>query len=433
MKPTCLEKEQAGTSAASGARAARLIALYLPQFHPIPENDAWWGKGFTEWTNVAKARPLFRGHYQPHIPADLGFYDLRLPETREAQAALARWAGIEGFCYWHYWFAGKRILERPFNEVLRLGEPDFPFCLGWANESWTGIWHGTPNRVLIEQTYPGRADFEKHFYALLEAFHDPRYVRVHGKPVFVIYRPRQLPSAMEFIGLWQALAERNGLAGIHFIAHVTTRDQPYDFRSIGFLGAIATDSFRIAHLKLLERAISFYQAQGGHNSAAQHVLLRPRAFGRAIYLKGEKHLRLLLSRPSVFEYSEAMLHFLGNGAAAPDSYPCVLPNWDNSPRAGNRALILHNSTPNLFGKHLREALTLVADRPFEDRLVFVKSWNEWAEGNYLEPDLRFGRQYLDVVREEVSGVIGGVNSARTEEVALRTRGWPHRCARLLTG
>jgi len=158
--------------AASAEGTARLIAFYLPQFHPIPENDNWWGKGFTEWTNVAKARPLFRKHYQPHVPADLGFYDLRLPEVRAAQAVMARSVGIEGFCYWHYWFAGKRLLERPFNEVLKSGEPDFPFCLGWANQTWTGIWHGAPNRILIEQTYPGRADYEKHFHALLEAFHD---------------------------------------------------------------------------------------------------------------------------------------------------------------------------------------------------------------------------------------------------------------------
>ena len=145
---------------------ARAIALYLPQFHPIPENDAWWGSGFTEWTNTAKARPLFAGHHQPHVPADLGFYDLRLPETREAQAALARRYGIEGFCYYHYWFAGRRILERPFDEVLASGKPDFPFCLCWANESWTGIWHGAPGRILIEQTYPGPADHAAHFSAL---------------------------------------------------------------------------------------------------------------------------------------------------------------------------------------------------------------------------------------------------------------------------
>ena len=172
---------------------ARAIALYLPQFHPIPENDEWWGKGFTEWTNMAKAKPMFRGHYQPHIPADLGFYDLRVPETRIAQAEMAKEYGIEAFCYYHYWFAGKRMLERPFAEVLESGEPDFPFCLCWANETWTGIWHGAPNRVLIEQTYPGFDDHQNHFDFLLRAFTDRRYVTVDGKPLFLIYQATRHP------------------------------------------------------------------------------------------------------------------------------------------------------------------------------------------------------------------------------------------------
>lgn len=136
---------------------ARVIAYYPPQYHPIQENDEWWGKGFTEWTNVAKAKPLFPGHYQPHLPADLGFYDLRVPEVRHEQAEMARSHGVEGFCYWHYWIGGRRLLERPFNEVLKSGEPDFPFCLAWANESWTGVWHGSPQTTLMEQTYPGPA------------------------------------------------------------------------------------------------------------------------------------------------------------------------------------------------------------------------------------------------------------------------------------
>src|SRR3954467_6790017 len=173
----------------------KLISFYLPQFHPIPENDEWWGRGFTEWTNTARATPLFRGHYQPHVPADLGFYDLRLPELRAAQAKLAREHGVEGFCYYHYWFAGRRILERPFDEVLASGQPDFPFCLNWANQTWTGNWHGAPNRVLIEQTYPGMDDHCRHFDALLPAFADQRCMKVDGRPLFVVYRPRELPES----------------------------------------------------------------------------------------------------------------------------------------------------------------------------------------------------------------------------------------------
>lgn len=403
MHPNSTSVKAASDLVHSVTPAARLIAFYLPQFHPTAENDLWWGKGFTEWTNVAKARPLFRGHYQPHVPADLGFYDLRVSEVREAQAALARSAGIEGFCYWHYWFAGKQLLERPFNEVLRLKEPDFPFCLGWANQTWSGTWHGAPNRILIEQTYPGCADNEQHFYALLKAFHDPRYIRVRGKPVFVIFNPPELPRPSEFIELWQDLASKNGLAGIHFVAHVAFRDQPYDYRSIGFAGALAADAYGVYQTNVWQRSLAWYGLQNGQCSRLKSAFLRPLALGRAGYLVGEKVFRRLLSRPTVFEYAEAMRYFLSNVTAESGCYPCILPNWDHSPRTGNRAIIMHHSTPELFRKHLREALRLVADKPFEDRIVFVKSWNEWAEGNYLEPDLKFGHQYLDVVRDEVLG------------------------------
>src|SRR4030066_949188 len=190
---------------------ARVIALYLPQYPPIPENDEWWGRGFTEWTNTAKARTLFRGHYQPHVPADLGFYDLRVPETRIAQAEMAKEYGIEAFCYYHYWFAGKSLLERPFAEVLESGKPDFPFCLCWANQTWTGIWHGAPNRILIEQTYPGMEDHRRHFEALLPAFCDKRYLKVAGKPLFAIYNPMELPATPRVLELWRGLAANAGL------------------------------------------------------------------------------------------------------------------------------------------------------------------------------------------------------------------------------
>lgn len=188
---------------------ARIIAFYLPQCHPIPENDAWWGPGFTEWTNVAKARPLYPGHVQPQLPADLGFYDLRVAEVRAQQAQMAADCGVEGFCYWHYWFGGgKRILERPFHEVLSTNQPDLPFCLGWANQSWTGIWHGNPKSVLVEQTYPGPADEAAHFAWALPAFRDARHIRVDGKPMFVVFDPYDMPSTISFIEHWRRLLPR---------------------------------------------------------------------------------------------------------------------------------------------------------------------------------------------------------------------------------
>ena len=202
---------------------ARIIALYLPQFHPIPENDQWWGPGFTEWTNVVKARPLFKGHVQPKLPADLGFYDLRLPETREAQARLAREAGIEGFCYYHYWFGGKQLLERPFNEVLASGKPDFPFCLCWANHSWSNkTWNRKSNlqanSMLMEQTYPGIEDDTAHFMSLLTAFKDSRYITVDDKPVFFLFNPWEHTRVKEWIETWQRLARENGLKGLYLVA-----------------------------------------------------------------------------------------------------------------------------------------------------------------------------------------------------------------------
>ena len=199
---------------------ARVIAFYLPQFHPIPENDKFWGRGFTEWTNVAKAKPLFRGHYQPRIPADLGFYDLRLPEVREAQAAMASDAGIEGFCYWHYWFGnGKKLLERPFEEVLSSGQPDFPFCLAWANHDWTTkTWqNGGRKEMIVQQTYPGEKDHISHFNYVLPAFLDHRYIKVDGKPLFLILEPYYFKGLTLFMDLWRKLAVEHGLKGIYFV------------------------------------------------------------------------------------------------------------------------------------------------------------------------------------------------------------------------
>src|SRR5690242_15190569 len=192
----------------------RLIAFYLPQYHPIPENDLWWGKGFTEWTSVAKAKPLFRKHYQPHLPADLGFYDLRLPETRSAQAQLARENGIYGFCYYHYWFNGKLLLERPFNEVLASSQPDFPFCLCWANENWTRAWDGLEHDILVAQEYDAEDD-RRHIHWLVEAFRDRRYIRVNGKPLLLVYRVSNLPDPLQTASLWREEAHKLGIGDIY--------------------------------------------------------------------------------------------------------------------------------------------------------------------------------------------------------------------------
>ena len=211
-------------------KKARLIAYYLPQYHPIAENDQWWGKGFTEWVSVAQARPLFKGHEQPKIPGELGFYDLRLEETRTAQAELAKEHGIEGFCYWHYWLGnGKMLLERPFNEVLKSGKPDFPFCLGWANHSWKGVFFGAKSKTLIKQEYLGKQDAINHFNYLLSAFKDSRYICVHNKPLLHIFNPKQIPDCKQYLEFWRELALKAGLRGLYIVGEGLALSEKEDY------------------------------------------------------------------------------------------------------------------------------------------------------------------------------------------------------------
>ena len=361
---------------------ARLIAFYLPQFHPITENDQWWGKGFTEWTNVAKARPLFSGHCQPNVPADLGFYDLRVPETRIAQAEMAQAYGVEGFCYWHYWFAGKRLLERPFNEVLKSGSPNYPFCLAWANQTWTGIWHGAPNRILIEQTYPGKDDYEAHFHALVDAFTDERYIKVDSKPMFIVYNPYELPDPKRFTDLWRELAVKAGLKGLYFIGQLDNR--PWSPEQNGFDAAF-TDVVSIIKRKM----------NGYYNGFAGYTCLMTKKVMNRIRSRIPIDA---LSRATTYSYADVVKVALPELNSAFDHYPCVIPNWDNTPRSGTNGLVFQNATPELFKQHLQTAVGQVAHKAHEKRLVFIKSWNEWAEGNYLEPDLKFGKAYLKAVK-----------------------------------
>jgi hypothetical protein len=347
----------------------RVIAFYLPQFHPILENDEWWGTGFTEWTNVGKAKPLFPGHYQPRVPADLGYYDLRVPETREAQAAMARDAGIEGFCYWHYWFGnGKRLLERPFNEVLTSGKPDYPFCLAWANESWKGFAHGLTNRnVLIEQQYLGVDDYTKHFYAVLSAFKDSRYICVDEKPIFVIYKPLADSEILVFIEIWRKLAKENGLKGIYFVGLCHDKNDIETYKKIDL------DAINIVGLfEYLKH---------------RNILLR------IIY----KIYRILLMQPYIISYKKAEKYFFNkeiDGQAK--IIPTIIAGWDHTPRSNFHGFVLTNYTPGKFKKHAELVIHYANKNP---GIIFIKSWNEWAEGNYLEPDLKWGCQYLDVLSD----------------------------------
>lgn len=359
---------------------ARVLAYYLPQFHPIPENDEWWGKGFTEWTNVGKAKPLFPGHYQPHVPADLGYYDLRVPETREAQAQMAREAGVEGFIYWHYWFGnGKRLLERPFNEVLESGKPDFPFALAWANETWSGFYHGLrdENQILIEQLYPGDEDYIAHFNAVLPAFKDKRYVTCDGKPIFIIYKADLLPDVKHFIELWQKLAKENGLVGIYFIAHEQdlTRDEKIKAcynkdMNLGFDAVNIVNKF----VDSTKELPFFYRMV------------------RRLFYKNPK-FRIM---PNITPYLPHIYSTSYDNRS--NVFPSVFPNWDHTPRTGIDGLVIVGSTPDKFHEVCMRAVDNVKEKDFNRRFIFIKSWNEWAEGNYMEPDLKYGKGYLEALR-----------------------------------
>lgn len=351
----------------------RIIAFYLPQFYPFKENDEWWGKGFTEWTNVGRAKPLFKGHYQPRVPADLGYYDLRVPEVRVQQAELAREAGIEGFCYWHYWFGnGKQLLQRVFDEIIESNQPDFPLCLGWANHSWYAkTWDkNSKDKLLIEQIYGGEEDYKLHFQYVLKAFKDSRYIRVNNKPLFFIYDAMAVPE--EFINLWQVLAKENGLEGICFIGRIKDDSE---------LNMAIKKGFSYVTCERMVRAFN-----------------HRRIFTRRLHQLKNVFLR----RPiNCCSYKEAYPFFLSEKERDPLFIPSIIPNWDHSPRSNYKAIIFHNSTPELFKKHVREVLTIVKQKRTENSLIFLKSWNEWAEGNYMEPDLKWGKDYINALKSEL--------------------------------
>ncbi len=381
--------------------SARVIALYLPQFHPIPENDQWWGKGFTEWTNVARAKPLFRKHDQPRIPADLGFYDLRMPEIREQQACLARDAGIEGFCYWHYWFgSGRRILERPFNEVLASGKPDFPFCLAWANHSWSSrTWQKSGKRaeILIEQRYECEPDYRSHFQAVLPAFRDPRYIRVDGKPLFVIYDVRAIPDARAFLQSWREAALANGLPGIHFVAYSESTSS-WSISPEGEKKRVVPDPNMAADVyrSLLALGVDAIASSGKNRAEMLAKGRLARLIGIALHLAG------LNRTQKPYAYRDIIRNLFVPEDAWENVYPMIIPQWDRSPRTGSCYDVYFGSTPELFRESVLEALSIIRRKKPEHQLILLRSWNEWAEGNYMEPDVTYGRGYVDALKSALT-------------------------------
>jgi len=352
------------------------IAIYLPQFHPIPENDIWWGKGFTEWTNVVKSQPRFEGHYQPHLPADLGFYDLRLEEGRLAQEELAKNYGIHGFCYYHYWFNGKRLLYEPLDRKLKNANEDLPFMMCWANENWTRTWDGEENEILLEQEYSFEDDLN-HIQHLISYFKDDRYIKVDGKPVFIIYRPKFFPDIEKTIQIWRDEVKKAGFPDL-YIGFSQNFEHKFEPKTKGFDFA--------------------FEFQPNFTNISDRMYF-PRKFSEKLVRRIKKILKIkVIELNHYFDYSRFATKQIKKGFKK-DVYPGITPMWDNSARRKEHPFILHDSTPDKYKiwlKHIKE------NYPWEgvsDNFLFINAWNEWAEGNHLEPCQKWGTSYLKVTKE----------------------------------
>lgn len=347
----------------------RLIAFYLPQFHPFPENDAWWGKGFTEWTNVSKAQPMFVGHYQPHLPSDLGFYDLRVPEVRREQAAMARQYGIDAFCYHFYWFSGKRLMERPLDDMLADPEIEMPFCLCWANENWTRRWDSREHEVLIKQDYRPE-DPVASLHAMLPYLRDPRYLSHQGRKVIVVYRPQHLPDARAWVEAWRSEAQAIGLGELHLVCALTHGNWSYG--KYGFDAGVEFPPHGVS------REISEHTSRLGFFSKFRGIL------------------------PDFKDIADFYLS--RDRADEQNVHRTVYPSWDNTARRKENALVTLNSTPENYEYWLHLAIEATRkETDGRDGLVFINAWNEWAEGCHLEPDHRYGSGFLNATLRAKSG------------------------------
>jgi lipopolysaccharide biosynthesis protein len=344
----------------------RLIAFYLTQFHPIPENDLWWGKGFTEWTNVTKARPMFRGHYQPHLPTDLGFYDLRVAETRRDQIAMAKEYGINGFCYYYYWFSGKRLLERPLNDMFADPKSDMPYCLCWANENWSRRWDAAEHEILIAQRY--LADDDLNFIkSLIPHFRDPRYIYVDGAPLLIVYRPQHLPDAKKSAEVWREYCASVGIDKIQIFCAFT--HQNWDYRQFGFDGGIEFPPHNMVQHNFVNQ-LDCVDSYDGY----------------------------------IFDCTEVAEMYLARDYQDFNAFRTVFPSWDNTARRALNGAIGLNGTPENYEYWLSRAIEQTkADYPSKERLVFINAWNEWAEGCHLEPDRKFGHRFLEATLRAKNG------------------------------
>lgn len=340
----------------------RAIAFYLPQFHPTPENDEWWGKGFTEWRNVTRATPLFEGHYQPHLPGEMGYYDLRLDEVRRAQVDLARKAGLSAFCFYYYWFNGRRILEMPLNRYVADKMIDFPFCICWANENWSRLWDGGNREVLLVQEHDYESDMQ-FIRDVIPLLKDPRYVRIDGKPLLILYRQDLMKDARQTAAGWRAECEAAGLPGVYLCCVQSFKlNDPHEF---GF-----------------DAACEFPPHQYRCGVMTKEVEGLPEDFMGTIYDYD------LVARQSLTKPTPPYKLMRG-----------IFPGWDNSARKRQHALVFHHACPESYEYWLRGLVDYTRrNLKGEERIIFINAWNEWAEGAHLEPDLKFGRAYIEATR-----------------------------------
>lgn len=367
-------------------KSIRPVAFYLPQYHPIPENDEWWGKGFTEWTNVTKAKPLYKGHYQPHVPVELGYYDLRNAATRAAQATMAKDNGIYGFCYYHYWFNGKRLLEQPFNEVLQTGQPDFPFMLCWANENWTRIWNGGDKDILMQQHY-NDADNTAHICSLIPAFKDSRYIRVDGKPVFVVYRSSLIPDVKAMLNCWRNEASKEGIE-LYLCSMETFGDFGDGHLENGFDSAINFEPFG-EKLELFTKKQQLEKIN--HKFSGWYLEYKLSSERKRQYM-----LQQIRLRPNYKEYVDFVLQ---QPSVKYKRYPGITPMWDNTARRKTDPFLFRNPSPAKYKEWLQHELQQFKPYSAQENFIFINAWNEWAEGNHLEPCEKFGSSYLTATKE----------------------------------
>lgn len=352
----------------------RPVAMYLPQFHPIPENDLWWGKGFTEWNNVVKELPRFKAHYQPHLPADLGFYDLRLPKIREDQARMASEYGIYGFCYYHYWFNGKRLLNLPLDEVIESGKPDFPFCLSWANEDWTRSWDGRSGQILMHQEYSSEDDVSHMTFLCRHFFRDKRYIKVDGKPLFLVYRAFNIPDPLKTTTIWREIARKEGIGEIYLCA-TQSMGKEINPNEINFDAVMQFEP-------------DFSALPGRYYGTV------PQRLSNILGIKKNPFYK-----DRVYSYADFVNNAVEKKTPSYKCFPGITPSWDNSARRNADALILHGSSPELFSIWLESILNNFIPFSKNENFIFINAWNEWAEGNHLEPCQKWGLKYLETLKE----------------------------------